>query len=480
MESIDRDIRKAWAAIGGFACNQGFLYAVFYLGSHAGLTFDLSAYGQAELAGILLCMVACFGVIYFVKPKVRNALLSPRFAWGYAALLVICSLAPALSLDFGLLPFAFEALFVGVPLALLLCAWGRILGSFSVERAVPTLFISTALASAICLAFASLPFDWAYLVLYLLPLGSASFLRESYRDMEGSILPDVSVQDDANQETKILSKKVMLGTFSYGLAIGVLETFSPGTGAQGASSFAVTFFLLAMFCLAALQLFKGVRIARVREFFGNEDAGPLDASYRLAFLVMVAGLLFMPVLNSFGYLGESVALSGYLSMTIVLVALFVIMGRVRGHDTALSFAAGFAFLYAGEIAGLAAGAFLHLDVLGDLHSSLVIGFAGLVVLYAYLFLFTDRDVNELSVAVGEGSSFDQACQRMAEEFGLSKREAEILPLALRGRTSERIAQEFYISKNTVDTHMRRIYAKCSVSSRQELIDLGERYQKEAR
>ena len=70
--------------------------------------------------------------------------------------------------------------------------------------------------------------------------------------------------------------------------------------------------------------------------------------------------------------------------------------------------------------------------------------------------------------------FEEACRLVAEEAGLSRREAEILPLALKGRTGERIAAEFYISKSTVDTHLRRIYQKCGVHGRQELIDLGER------
>ena len=61
---------------------------------------------------------------------------------------------------------------------------------------------------------------------------------------------------------------------------------------------------------------------------------------------------------------------------------------------------------------------------------------------------------------------------------MEKRRFEILPLALRGRTAERIAGEFFISKNTVDTHLRRIYAKCGVHTRQELIDLGERTEAE--
>ena len=57
---------------------------------------------------------------------------------------------------------------------------------------------------------------------------------------------------------------------------------------------------------------------------------------------------------------------------------------------------------------------------------------------------------------------------------MEKREAEILPLALKGRTGERIAAEFFISKSTVDTHLRRIYVKTGMHGRQELIDLGER------
>ena len=54
----------------------------------------------------------------------------------------------------------------------------------------------------------------------------------------------------------------------------------------------------------------------------------------------------------------------------------------------------------------------------------------------------------------------------------------MLPLALRGRTSERIASELYIAKSTADTHLRRIYSKAGVHGRQELIDLGERLQNE--
>lgn len=147
---------------------------------------------------------------------------------------------------------------------------------------------------------------------------------------------------------------------------------------------------------------------------------------------------------------------------------------MRASTPALAFARGFAALFAGEMAGIALGN--AIDAVGTRGETpyAVVACAGLAALFAYLFLFTERDFRSLSVAVRNTDLFEEACRHLAEDAGLSNREAEILPLALKGRTGERIAAEFYISKSTVDTHLRRIYQKCGVHSRQELIDLGER------
>uniref|UniRef100_UPI002570E864 helix-turn-helix transcriptional regulator n=2 Tax=Adlercreutzia caecimuris TaxID=671266 RepID=UPI002570E864 len=172
--------------------------------------------------------------------------------------------------------------------------------------------------------------------------------------------------------------------------------------------------------------------------------------------------------------GVSVVLAGYLGIFSVLISLFLIMGRIAGRDSVRSFARGFAALFAGEIAGvLLGGAIGAVPGAFDVSAALVAA-AGVAVMYAYLFLFTERDMAALSVVVAQTDRFEEACARIVGEAKLSKREAEILPLALRGRTAERIAGEFFISKNTVDTHLRRIYAKCGVHTRQELIDLAER------
>lgn len=56
-------------------------------------------------------------------------------------------------------------------------------------------------------------------------------------------------------------------------------------------------------------------------------------------------------------------------------------------------------------------------------------------------------------------------------YGLSAREAEILADFARGRSAASLAEKHVISLNTVKTHLRRIYEKTGVHSRQELLDL---------
>lgn len=70
-------------------------------------------------------------------------------------------------------------------------------------------------------------------------------------------------------------------------------------------------------------------------------------------------------------------------------------------------------------------------------------------------------------------SLENRCAQVVAQYGLSAREADVLLLLARGRDAAYVADELVISKNTVRTHMKSIFAKCGVHSRQELIDLVE-------
>lgn len=87
------------------------------------------------------------------------------------------------------------------------------------------------------------------------------------------------------------------------------------------------------------------------------------------------------------------------------------------------------------------------------------------------FLFTGQVPSR---SEGEKSdNISSRCKRMAERFGLSVRETEILGYLLEGRSHPYIRDELFISKSTVDTHVRHIYAKVGVNSKQELIDVSK-------
>lgn len=65
------------------------------------------------------------------------------------------------------------------------------------------------------------------------------------------------------------------------------------------------------------------------------------------------------------------------------------------------------------------------------------------------------------------------CDELAEDFGLTEREREIFAMLARGRNARFIMEEFVLSRNTVKSHIKHIYAKLGVHSQQELINLVE-------
>jgi DNA-binding NarL/FixJ family response regulator len=62
-----------------------------------------------------------------------------------------------------------------------------------------------------------------------------------------------------------------------------------------------------------------------------------------------------------------------------------------------------------------------------------------------------------------------------KKLGLTSREMEVLSLIVEGKTNNDIAQELYISPNTVDTHRKNIMAKCDVHNVAELTKFAFKY-----
>ena len=54
-----------------------------------------------------------------------------------------------------------------------------------------------------------------------------------------------------------------------------------------------------------------------------------------------------------------------------------------------------------------------------------------------------------------------------DPFGLTRRERDVLPLIVRGRTNRQIAEELFISENTAGVHVSNILGKLGASTRTE-------------
>ncbi len=74
-------------------------------------------------------------------------------------------------------------------------------------------------------------------------------------------------------------------------------------------------------------------------------------------------------------------------------------------------------------------------------------------------------------SLAQEENLDEKVMRIAVEGGLSARETEVLGYLARGRSQPYIRDALVLSKNTVASHVKHIYQKLNVHSRQELLDL---------
>lgn len=85
------------------------------------------------------------------------------------------------------------------------------------------------------------------------------------------------------------------------------------------------------------------------------------------------------------------------------------------------------------------------------------------------FLEKQRKARE---ALGKSEvAYDDCVQELARKTGLSNREQEIALLVMEGQDNASICEKLVITESTLRTHLRNIYGKTEVHSRQELIAL---------
>ncbi len=142
------------------------------------------------------------------------------------------------------------------------------------------------------------------------------------------------------------------------------------------------------------------------------------------------------------------------------VAFNTLYGIVRGLvSLATLVATGFSlFVMASMAAGIVHVALLFFLLAMILVSSLLFGSRNVASLWGL----------ERPAMAPEATDAEQVTQALAETYGLTARETEVVALLMKGRN------EPFISPSTTHSHVSHIYAKIGVHSRQELLDVAER------
>ena len=81
-------------------------------------------------------------------------------------------------------------------------------------------------------------------------------------------------------------------------------------------------------------------------------------------------------------------------------------------------------------------------------------------------------IREVPIAVPERFTLNQS---RLQELGITPRELEILELIARGLSNREIAQQLFVSENTVKTHSSRLFDKLSARRRTQAVQLGKEF-----
>ncbi len=75
---------------------------------------------------------------------------------------------------------------------------------------------------------------------------------------------------------------------------------------------------------------------------------------------------------------------------------------------------------------------------------------------------------------GRAAAAPAAASADDDPFGLTRRERDVLPLLVKGRTNRQIAEELFISENTAGVHVSNILGKLGASTRTEAAGIAAR------
>ena len=360
----------------------------------------------------------------------------------------------------------------GVGIAFMIVIWSEIYGSLNPFRVAAYYSLSIVAGALVIYIYEGFKFEWLFVMTALLPLVSLLCAHSALLHIPKSDRP---ARREAT-EFSVPWKAVFLMA-AYAFAYGLLE-MSSYSGGFGPHSSPGTLF-------AALAIFLGVCV-RGKHF----DFGLI---YRGALPITVAAFLLLPAFNLFSESVSSFCISAGYTMQSILIMIIIasicyrygaspiwLFGIERGVRQI--------FMLLGRDTSQALGSIGVAPANIEVVTSTL---AVISIVAATMIFMSEKELSSNWGAVpvtpetqsslpAEPPSKTPAKKKhelatrvatVAREYKLSTREEEVLLLLGQRKTVGIIERELFIANGTAKAHVRHIYQKLDIHTRQELFDM---------
>ena len=191
--------------------------------------------------------------------------------------------------------------------------------------------------------------------------------------------------------------------------------------------------------------------------------------YQILFPLTATAFLLLPLLEgTFRQVVYSLVFLVFSVTSSLMVVSCARTARNQSLTPVLVYGTFASIVYASSLAGSVVGLFVGAGRGVGLAELSVVALVAVYALSVAMVAPHGRKAGSVKAASGEklapvvgavGDSVTAGCAVAVERYGLSRREAEVLDLLARGRDVPYVAEELVISKNTVRTHTKSIFAK---------------------
>jgi DNA-binding CsgD family transcriptional regulator len=476
----------------GFAFGRCWVYIVFFnialLVSQTDTHKTLDSLYIASLVTLVVVLV-----VTGIANERCSSLMNSRYGvWSGAAFSIIGTSAfpfSGINNPEQLVFLALSAVATGIGSGLLLLFWGKMYSRIGGPSAAAESSVAFILATLPVPFFLLAPFALQVAVVTLLPIASTLVLIRELKKVkedghskteEGTSRP--WQLEIVGLDQKQLTLKIVFSSIVFGCVVSLTRAVCTN---QGVIEFGIGFNII----LPVSALCAGGVTLCVLFFSRRLD---LAFTYRPVLIFMSLGCCLLPVFYNSGVVAYFLAMTGYLCFEIMNWVILSDASFRFGIPPFRIFSFGRASVSGGVLIGAVLGSLLNAVVDYSLEFitgiSLVMVF---VMIVTYTFTLTERDVAKLTKqrsqypfthqdAADRSLLLDERVDILAKRHDISGRGLEVLRLLAKGWTGVRIEQELYMSRGTVNTHMRRLYQKLGVHTRQNLLDMLDKIKNDFR